>query len=201
MGLKIDLLSIIIYWILINKYKMEVEIIHSTDSMLDEDGNEDTQDRCGIILLDSTYNILTVVGKDTGKVSFPKGKRKVKETEWEAAVRECKEEAGLDLESPFVKSRIYFLEKIMIDDIHYFVFYYPFPGFLLVKEKELDSPDTSKVFWMNMVIYNTYDCNHTLRKFIGYSYPASYFKKIADINVKQDHWIYIKNNIQIYFKK
>jgi 8-oxo-dGTP pyrophosphatase MutT (NUDIX family) len=164
-------------------------------------GDDDTKDRCGIILLDSTYNILSVVGKDTGKVSFPKGKRKVKETEWEAAVRECKEEAGLNLEDPFVKSRINFLEKIIIDDIHYFVFYYPFPGFLLVKDKDLDSPDTSKVFWMNILIYNMYDCNHTLRKFITHSYSASYFKQITDINLKQNHSIYIKGNKQLYYKK
>ncbi len=164
-------------------------------------GDDDTKDRCGIILLDSTYHILTVVGKDTNKVSFPKGKRKVYETVWQAAVRECKEEAGLDIESPFVKTRIHFLQEINIDDIHYFVFYYPFPGFLLVKDKVLDSPDTSKVFWLNMVVYNTYDCNHTLRKFINYSYPASYFKQIADINVKQNHSIYIKGNKQLYYKK
>ena len=60
------------------------------------DPNADTQDRAGIILLNSKGEVLLVRGP-TGKLSLPKGKRKVCETDYEGACRECLEESGVDV--------------------------------------------------------------------------------------------------------
>jgi 8-oxo-dGTP pyrophosphatase MutT (NUDIX family) len=57
---------------------------------------KDTKDVVGVICLDKQGKLLLVQGAG-GKWSFPKGRRKEKETPHEGALREAKEEAGIDL--------------------------------------------------------------------------------------------------------
>ncbi len=56
----------------------------------------DTEDVVGVICVDAKGQVLLVQGKG-GKWSFPKGRRKSNETHYQGAIREAKEEAGIDL--------------------------------------------------------------------------------------------------------
>ena len=56
----------------------------------------DTEDVVGVICVDRKGQVLLVQGKG-GKWSFPKGRRKTNETMYDGAVREAREEAGIDL--------------------------------------------------------------------------------------------------------
>jgi 8-oxo-dGTP pyrophosphatase MutT (NUDIX family) len=56
----------------------------------------DTEDVVGVICVDAKGQVLLVQGKG-GKWSFPKGRRKSNETHYQGAIREAREEAGIDL--------------------------------------------------------------------------------------------------------
>ncbi len=56
----------------------------------------DTEDVVGVICVDAKGQVLLVQGLG-GKWSFPKGRRKSNETHYQGAVREAREEAGIDL--------------------------------------------------------------------------------------------------------
>jgi 8-oxo-dGTP pyrophosphatase MutT (NUDIX family) len=58
--------------------------------------NDDTNDKVGVIIKNFDHALLVVKGI-SGKYSFPKGSRKVGETDWESAAREAWEEAGIDI--------------------------------------------------------------------------------------------------------
>jgi 8-oxo-dGTP pyrophosphatase MutT (NUDIX family) len=60
--------------------------------------NKDTLDIVGVIVQEAGGRILLVEGLGH-KWSFPKGRRKESETAHEAALREAREEAGIDLRS------------------------------------------------------------------------------------------------------
>jgi 8-oxo-dGTP pyrophosphatase MutT (NUDIX family) len=60
------------------------------------DLGKDTEQVVGVIAFDKSGKVLLIQGQG-GKWSFPKGRKKEKETEHEAAVREALEEAGIDL--------------------------------------------------------------------------------------------------------
>lgn len=57
---------------------------------------KDTEDVVGVICIDARGRVLLVQGLG-GKWSFPKGRRKEKETSYEGAIREAREEAGIEL--------------------------------------------------------------------------------------------------------
>jgi 8-oxo-dGTP pyrophosphatase MutT (NUDIX family) len=63
---------------------------------------KDTKDVVGVICIDKEGKLLLVQGAG-GKWSFPKGRRKELETDHQGALREAKEEAGIDLsdQTPF----------------------------------------------------------------------------------------------------
>lgn len=56
----------------------------------------DTLDVVGVICVDKKGKVLLVQGAG-GKWSFPKGRRKENETFYQGAMREAREEAGIDL--------------------------------------------------------------------------------------------------------
>jgi 8-oxo-dGTP pyrophosphatase MutT (NUDIX family) len=70
---------------------------------------KDTNDVVGVICLDKKGKLLLVQGAG-GKWSFPKGRRKENETPLQGALREAKEEAGIDLsrESTFLNMNLRF---------------------------------------------------------------------------------------------
>jgi 8-oxo-dGTP pyrophosphatase MutT (NUDIX family) len=59
---------------------------------------DDTKQRAGLIIQDAADRVLVVRGP-TGKWSFPKGCLKRGESAWAGAVRETREETGLDVEA------------------------------------------------------------------------------------------------------
>jgi 8-oxo-dGTP pyrophosphatase MutT (NUDIX family) len=59
--------------------------------------NGDTEQRAGLIIQDAADRVLIVRGP-SGKWSFPKGCLKRGESAWDGAVRETREETGLDVE-------------------------------------------------------------------------------------------------------
>jgi 8-oxo-dGTP pyrophosphatase MutT (NUDIX family) len=72
-----------------------VKMSSSSDESMD--GSADTELRAGLIIQDAAGCILIVRGP-SGKWSFPKGCLKRGESAWDGAVRETREETGLDVE-------------------------------------------------------------------------------------------------------
>jgi 8-oxo-dGTP pyrophosphatase MutT (NUDIX family) len=68
---------------------------------------KDTKDVVGVICIDKEGKLLLVQGAG-GKWSFPKGRRKELETDHQGALREAKEEAGIDLsdQTPFATIKL-----------------------------------------------------------------------------------------------
>lgn len=68
---------------------------------------KDTRDVVGVICIDKEGKLLLVQGFG-GKWSFPKGRRKEKETDLQGALREAKEESGIDLSdlTPFLSMKL-----------------------------------------------------------------------------------------------
>lgn len=68
---------------------------------------KDTKDVVGVICIDKEGKLLLVQGAG-GKWSFPKGRRKELETSHQGALREAKEEAGIDLsdQTPFLSFKL-----------------------------------------------------------------------------------------------
>jgi 8-oxo-dGTP pyrophosphatase MutT (NUDIX family) len=66
--------------------------------------NDDTDDKVGVIITNFDHELLVVKGV-SGKFSFPKGSRKIGETDWEAAERETWEEAGIDISTLLYKGK------------------------------------------------------------------------------------------------
>ena len=81
---------------------------------------KDKKDRAGIILINSKGEVLLVRGP-TGKLSLPKGKQKICETEYEGACRECFEETGIDVRGMPIQ------RKETIQDVVYFYVNYTGP--------------------------------------------------------------------------
>lgn len=67
--------------------------------------DKDTEDITGVICVDNKSRVLVVQGIG-GMWSFPKGRRKTKETMYQAALREALEEAGIDLSKRTVNAKI-----------------------------------------------------------------------------------------------
>jgi len=59
--------------------------------------NDDTDEKVGVIVYNFDKQVLIVKSYIHNRYSFPKGSRKVGETQWEGAVREAWEEAGIDI--------------------------------------------------------------------------------------------------------
>jgi 8-oxo-dGTP pyrophosphatase MutT (NUDIX family) len=105
-------------------------------------GCNDTKDRAGIILTNTKGELLLVRGP-TGKLSLPKGKRKVCETEYEGACRECLEESGIDVRGMPIK------RKETIQDVVYF--YVTYTGSLEATLGSVNSSEISQVKWWKIL--------------------------------------------------
>jgi 8-oxo-dGTP pyrophosphatase MutT (NUDIX family) len=122
------------------------------------DPNADTKDRAGIILINKLNQVLLVRGP-TGKLSLPKGKRKVCETDYEAACRECLEESGVDVRGMYV------IRKETIQDVVYF--YVSYTGPLDALLGSVNHSEITEVSWWNLLAdgiseVNKNDTWHTL---------------------------------------
>jgi 8-oxo-dGTP pyrophosphatase MutT (NUDIX family) len=102
----------------------------------------DLKDRAGIILINTKGEVLLVRGP-TGKLSLPKGKRKVCETDYEGACRECIEETGIDVRGMPIK------RKETIQDVVYF--YVSYTGCLEAKLRCVNDSEIQEVKWWKII--------------------------------------------------
>ncbi len=103
---------------------------------------KDTKDVVGVICLDKQGKLLLVQGAG-GKWSFPKGRRKEKETPHEGALREAKEEAGIDLaqETFFLTMNLRFGT--------YFWYYFDTPGENIPLADPLTAAEILQAAWIS----------------------------------------------------
>lgn len=86
---------------------MEIATVNSSSARRVEGKSPPRSSRFGVCLVDiKRYSILLIrqqpYAQSTGKYGLPKGHREDPETEWDCAIRELKEETGIDLEEvPF----------------------------------------------------------------------------------------------------
>jgi 8-oxo-dGTP pyrophosphatase MutT (NUDIX family) len=77
-----------------------IPVQNSLCNMSHQRPEDDTDDTVGCIVFDCFYRVLLVRGgAPQFKISFPKGSRKIHETKLQGAIREVKEETGLDISS------------------------------------------------------------------------------------------------------
>ena len=105
---------------------------------------DDTQERVGVILLDSNENLLVIEGLG-GKLSLPKGCRHRGESEWDGAVRECYEETGIDIEDPKIPTK--FLKTTRLRWGVYQTIRLGCPGFEI--KVAVQEGESCRVFWVN----------------------------------------------------
>lgn len=103
----------------------------------------DTLDVVGVICVDSKGQVLLVQGKG-GKWSFPKGRRKTNETHYQGAIREAKEEAGIDLKDRPVNV------KMQLRYGTYYLYAFGRSGDQIPLEEPLTPEEIEKVAWVNL---------------------------------------------------
>lgn len=102
---------------------------------------KDTKDVVGVICVDKEGKLLLVQGFG-GKWSFPKGRRKELETAHEGALREAKEEAGIDLsdQTPFLSMKLRYGS--------YFCYFFNVSGENMKLSKPLTSDEILQAGWI-----------------------------------------------------
>jgi 8-oxo-dGTP pyrophosphatase MutT (NUDIX family) len=122
--------------------------------------NNDTLDVVGVICVDKFGRVLLVQGRG-GKWSFPKGRRKELETFHQGALREAKEEAGIDLKNMTIQA------KIQLRYGTYYLYVFGKSG----NEIELDDPMTPDeiacVAWLDTETLAHLDKNADLRVYVN----------------------------------
>lgn len=116
--------------------------------------------RCGIIFSFQDY-LLVVRGRNGGIYSFPKGCKKIGETDIECAIRECEEETGIKVDTnisyPFLK---------LSGNCYYLI---ESNSLFFVDDKNIkDKNEIDKVEWIKKEILKTLPCNKDLRRFLHY---------------------------------
>jgi 8-oxo-dGTP pyrophosphatase MutT (NUDIX family) len=104
---------------------------------------KDTEDVVGVICVDARGRVLLVQGKG-GKWSFPKGRRKEKETNYEGAIREAREEAGIELNGRPVNVKL----GLRYGTYYLYVFGRCYEDIPL--EEPLTLGEVEKVMWVNL---------------------------------------------------
>ena len=124
--------------------------------------NNDTEDIVGVICIDRKGKVLLVQGNG-GKWSFPKGRRKEGETKYQAALRESKEEAGIDLQGRPVNA------KITLRYGAYYLYTFGRTGEEIPLEAPMTPEEITKVQWIstNSVEFATEEKNADLRVYLS----------------------------------
>ena len=151
------------YWCSICSSFIPSRIIEKVEeSVLDPEA--DTEYRAGIILLNQKNEILLVRGP-TGKLSMPKGKRKVKENNYEGACRECLEESGVDVKG----MPVYY--SVSLANVVYFIVSYTGP--INIPLSCVNGSEIHEIKWFSlekdselMKEMQRKKCNHSLDVFL-----------------------------------
>jgi 8-oxo-dGTP pyrophosphatase MutT (NUDIX family) len=110
--------------------------------------------------------VLVVEGKDSGIYSFPKGKMKYYETEEQCAIRELKEETGIELKSLTNSFKTKFGTN------NYFLLYVDENKYKDFNIKD-DNFEIRSVSWKTLDELKKLTCNKDLRKLINYTIPKN----------------------------
>ena len=100
--------------------------------------------------------ILLVKGRRSLKWSFPKGHREGSETIWECAVRETKEETGVDLSGLTPVA----YQKLSAGEYYFFEVDYE------TEPKIRDTDEVMEARWVTMEEMGTMSCNVDVNKFL-----------------------------------
>jgi 8-oxo-dGTP pyrophosphatase MutT (NUDIX family) len=124
--------------------------------------NKDTLDVVGVICLDRLGRVLLVQGSG-GKWSFPKGRRKELETSYQGAIREAKEEAGIELNGRLVNA------KIQLRYGTYYLYVFGRSGEEIPLVKPMTPDEISQVSWIDLRSdsFDSLDKNADLRVFVS----------------------------------
>ena len=124
--------------------------------------NKDTLDVVGVICVDKIGRVLVVQGSG-GKWSFPKGRRKENETHYQGAIREAKEEAGIDLVSRMVNA------KIQLRYGTYYLYVFGRQGEEIPLGAPITPEEISQVAWVHVKSndFHSAEKNADLRVFIN----------------------------------
>lgn len=124
--------------------------------------NKDTLDVVGVICVDRMGRVLLVQGSG-GKWSFPKGRRKELETSYQGALREAKEEAGIELTGRLVNA------KIQLKYGTYYLYVFGRSGEEIPLQEPMTPAEISQVSWMDLhsETFSVLDKNADLRAFVS----------------------------------
>lgn len=124
--------------------------------------NNDTLDVVGVICVDKLGRILIVQGRG-GKWSFPKGRRKELETFYQGALREAKEEAGIELKDRAIDA------KIKLRYGTYYLYLFSKSGEEIPLVEPMAAEEILNVSWVDTHsdICNSLDKNADLRVFLS----------------------------------
>ena len=123
---------------------------------------KDTLDVVGVICVDKKGHVLLVQGNG-GKWSFPKGRRKEKETSYEGAIREGKEESGIDLVGRPVDI------KIALRYGTYYLYVFHHEGHQIALNAPGTPDEIIQVAWVNLksIEFQKAEKNADLRNYIS----------------------------------
>lgn len=122
---------------------------------------KDTEDVVGVICVDKLGRVLLVQGV-SGKWSFPKGRRKENETKYQGAIREAREESGIDLSKREVNAKINFRYG------SYYVYSFGRSGDEIPLDEPMTPDEIMKVAWVNTksIEFAAEDKNSDLRAYV-----------------------------------
>ena len=104
---------------------------------------KDTEDVVGVICVDRKGRVLLVQGKG-GKWSFPKGRSKENDSHYQGAIREAKEEAGIELADRKVNV------KLKLRYGTYYVYAFGRAGEEIPLDEPMTQDEITKVEWVNL---------------------------------------------------
>ena len=125
--------------------------------------------RSGVIMFSKSNGetrVLVVEGKDSGIYSFPKGKMKYYETEEQCALRELREETGIELKT--LKGAF----KTKFGSNNYFLLYVDENKYNTFNITD-DNFEIRSVSWKTIDDLKNLNCNKDLRKLLNYTIPKS----------------------------
>lgn len=124
--------------------------------------NKDTLDVVGVICIDKMGRLLLVQGAG-GKWSFPKGRRKELETSYQGAIREAKEEAGIELKNCPIQ------RKIQLRYGTYYLYIFNQSCSEIPLDVPMNPSEISNVSWIDFHSdsFESYEKNADLRTFMS----------------------------------
>ena len=137
--------------------------------------------RCGIIMTvnneNNIHNYLLVLGRQSNKWGFPKGHMEHNETEEQTALRELREETGIELSRDEISSE----NRIRFKNNIYFLFHTTLPYIHERMRSNIDMREIECMKWFSeedLLDMEPKECNFGLSMFIKKVVVTKYMKEI-----------------------